>query len=110
MNLPIAQQRCFHHPAREAAARCPECSRFYCRECITEHDTRVLCEAFLRALNAAAAGRRARGRTLALLIPCAAGFLALWLAFFLVGQALLRVPTSFHEGTLWSAEPEEGAE
>ena len=39
----LSQQRCFNHTSREAVARCPECGRFFCRECITEHDDRVLC-------------------------------------------------------------------
>jgi hypothetical protein len=30
------------------------------------------------------------------------GVLVLWLAFFLMGRALLNLPSSFHEGTLWS--------
>lgn len=29
------------------------------------------------------------------------GVLILWLAFFLLGRALLTLPSSFHEGTLW---------
>lgn len=32
-----------------------------------------------------------------------AGVLLLWVVFFLLGQALLRLPSSFHEGTLWGA-------
>ena len=35
---------------REAVARCPECTQFFCRECITEHDDRVLCSACLKKL------------------------------------------------------------
>jgi len=42
-------------------------------------------------------------RTLQLL----AGVLVLWLAFFLMGRALLKLPSSFHDGKLWgSAEAE----
>ena len=46
----LSLQRCFNHAHREAAARCPECTHFYCRECITEHDDRVICAACLRKL------------------------------------------------------------
>jgi hypothetical protein len=32
-----------------------------------------------------------------------AGVMVLWLAFFLMGRALLSLPTSFHDGTFWSS-------
>ena len=41
----LAQQRCRNHLERSAAGRCPTCSFFYCRECITEHAGRLLCAA-----------------------------------------------------------------
>lgn len=46
----LIHQRCFNHATREAVARCPECSQFFCRECITEHDDRVICSACLKKL------------------------------------------------------------
>jgi hypothetical protein len=30
-----------------------------------------------------------------------AGLFTVWLFFYLLGQGLLRLPSSFHEGTLW---------
>jgi hypothetical protein len=47
----ITQQRCLNHMLREAVARCPECSRFFCRECITEHEDKVLCASFENGLK-----------------------------------------------------------
>ena len=38
----LIHRRCLHHPAREAVALCPECRRFYCRECVTEHAGRMI--------------------------------------------------------------------
>ncbi len=46
----LASQRCLNHATREAVARCPECGHFYCRECITEHDDRVICASCLKKL------------------------------------------------------------
>jgi hypothetical protein len=43
----LTHQRCYHHQFREAVARCPECGRFFCRECITEHADKVLCASCL---------------------------------------------------------------
>jgi len=103
----IASQRCFNHTAREAAARCPECGRFFCRECVTEHEDRVICATCLRKL---AAGRERRGprfEGLVFLFRLAAGIMVLWLTFYCIGQFLLRLPSSFHEGALWRETPWE---
>ena len=102
----LTRQRCWLHPARPSAARCPSCTRFYCRECVTEHDGRLLCAACLRAKVAAvpaAAARRWRavarglGRAGALLVSVG----LLWGMFLLFGRTLARIPAKFHEGTLW---------
>ena len=50
MTSNLTFQRCFNHAAREAVARCPACGHYFCRECITEHDDRVICAACLRKL------------------------------------------------------------
>lgn len=98
----LIHQRCFHHSLREAVARCPECRQFYCRECITEHDDRVICANCLRRL--AGAGKDSR-RSFAWAKPVlqgAAGLAVLWVIFYLFGAALLSIPSSFHEGTVWA--------
>jgi hypothetical protein len=96
----ISARRCFNHGMREAVARCPLCGKFYCRECIAEHDGRMICA---RCLLPGGASRR-KGRYLTgflRAIQLLAGVLVLWFAFFLAGRALLTMPSSFHEGTLW---------
>jgi hypothetical protein len=98
----ISAQCCFSHPTREAAARCPECARSFCRECVTEHNGRVICAACLARLGRGAGAVRARLLdALAGLARCAAGLLVLWLIFFALGAWLLRIPASFHEGLMW---------
>jgi len=97
----LAAQRCHHHPEREAAARCPECGLFYCRECITEHDDRVICASCLRTL---AVAKRGRGNRLGGVWRLAAGVFGIviaWFFFYTMGRLLLLTPTSFHEGTVW---------
>ena len=93
----LHQQRCFHHAAREAVARCPSCTRFFCRECIVEHGGRVLCAA---CLAGQAASRPAAGRWtgLAWSLVAAAGFLFSWMAFYYLGALLIRVPAEFLGG------------
>lgn len=97
----LSEQRCFNHRQREAAARCPGCRRYFCRECVTEHEDRVLCSACLS--HEAGPSRPAAGR-FALIFRCwqfAAGGLVVWLFFYLLGRALLAIPSEFHEGTIW---------
>jgi uncharacterized paraquat-inducible protein A len=94
--VPLRQQRCVNHPAREASARCPECGRFYCRECVTEHDDRLLCASCLAKL--AEAARRSRGRRLLLvrLLLVGVSFGVIFLLFLLLGSFLISIPSKFH--------------
>jgi len=104
----LTLQRCLHHAGREAVARCPECGGFFCRECITEHDDRVLCADCLAKLTAAKPAER-KSRELPLLVTRALlGFLAAWLIFYSVGRMLLASPESFHNGSLWE-HPQGGS-
>lgn len=100
----LARQRCFIHDEREAAARCPVCRNAYCRECVTEHEGRVVCAACLkRSLSERTAPRRRLARIAAGALPIA-GLLLAWLFFYGVGQALMLIPASVHDGAAWSAK------
>jgi len=97
----ISRRRCFNHPVREASARCPECERFFCRECVTEHEDRVICSGCLKKL--AASHKRklpARGFIVgSFRLLC--GIFVAWLFFRTVGSMLLGVPSEFHDGQYW---------
>jgi hypothetical protein len=99
--VPVLRERCFHHPEREAAARCPGCRRFYCRECVTEHAGRVLCAACLRDRSRTAVPRALRLGRLFAAAPFLLALLLLWLGFYGAGRLLLAVPSQFHDGTVW---------
>ena len=98
---------CFHHPDRTASARCPECGRAYCRECVTEHAGRVICAVCLERHSA---GPRQPWRLRAAMLgaQCACAFLLLWVVFYALGTWLLRLPSSVHAGLLWE-KPETEA-
>jgi len=99
----LAERRCFHHADREAVARCPACRRFFCRECITEHEGRVVCASCLTGEDEA----ESEGRRRPVLLRWAfavASFALLWGCFLFAGRALLALPDSFHDGTLWRPE------
>jgi hypothetical protein len=95
----LTYQRCANHAGREAVARCPDCKRFFCRECVTEHEDRVLCSSCLSRRIQKKAQKRYRG--IVKLLPLAIGFLTAWLFFYWLGEGLLFLPSSFHEGTFW---------
>jgi hypothetical protein len=97
----LLHQRCFNHAMREAVARCPECGRFFCRECVTEHDDRVVCSACLKKLARGPLARRPALVRVFRFAQCVAGLIIAWFFFFLIGEALLKIPASVHEGTLW---------
>jgi hypothetical protein len=91
----IARERCFNHASREAVARCPECGRYFCRECIGEYEDRAICAFCLKRLSA----KPARRHHLAALVRLAqvfAGILLLWSSFYLLGNMLLRIPSTYH--------------
>ncbi len=104
----ITSSRCFHHPEREAAAVCPECRKHYCRECVTEHDGRMLCAQCLEKLLAKPRSRRLHLRHVKIIGRCLAGFVTAWLFFYYLGEALLSIPVPFHEGTIWNTTKPSG--
>ncbi|MBI5091025.1 MAG: rhomboid family protein [Candidatus Hydrogenedentes bacterium] len=101
----LAEQRCFNHAVREAAARCLDCKRFFCRECVTEHAGRMLCALCLVKASQSPQARR-RARAIAVLVrpaQVAASVLFLWLVFYAIGQGLLMLPDTFHKQDLWQS-------
>lgn len=97
----LAEQTCLNHPLREAAARCPECKSFYCRECITEHDDRVICASCLRKLARPTGERKNPALVLKQIVLFLGGILTMWLFFYWAGQILLLIPAEFHDASLW---------
>jgi hypothetical protein len=106
----LIHQRCFNHVQREAVARCPGCERFFCRECVTEHEHQVVCAACLRQRVKPSILRRPGFAAGARLAQVFAGVLMAWFFFYLVGWLLTSLPDSFHEGTLWKNALPGGAD
>lgn len=97
----LVHQRCFHHSLREAVARCPECRQFYCRECITEHEDRVICATCLKKITATAETRRVSLAWVSPLVQVCIGTGLIWLFFYFFGATLLSIPSQYHEGSVW---------
>ena len=90
----LLDQRCLNHPEREAVVRCPECRRFFCRECVTEHRGLMMCNACVEKAAHARDEKKGAGWRWAPL--AAAGLLLAWLTFYYLGMALARMPATFH--------------
>jgi hypothetical protein len=93
--------RCLNHRDREAAARCPSCKDYFCRECVTEHEGRVMCARCLAAL-AGGAGAKDAGRSFTRPILAFIAFAFVVWFFFLLGRTLLMLPDAFHDGAFWT--------
>lgn len=102
----LQKTRCFNHTSREAVARCPVCKNFFCRECITEHNGRVMCAACIQAAAVPANESSRKVIQAAAILGASAakslfGILLMWILFYALGRVLLLIPDSFHTGELW---------
>jgi hypothetical protein len=100
----LASQRCLNHSSREAAARCPECGFYFCRECITEHDDRVICAACLKKLAQKEARAPRRRLNLWPVAQGASGLFIAWFVFYIIGRLLLAIPDEFHDAAVWKTK------
>ena len=82
------QQRCLNHLSREAAVRCPVCRNYFCRECVTEHDDRLVCAGCLNKMRAPAAQDRRKVWTW---VAPVGGLLLAWGFYCMLGWALTNL-------------------
>jgi len=93
---PFAQQRCFVHPGREAASLCLECRRSYCRECVVDHDGRLICAACLARMRAPVIrGGRLLHQTFSA-VGLAFTLLLCWIIFYMAGRLLMNAEPARH--------------
>jgi len=92
----LIHQRCWNHSAREAVVRCPACSRYFCRECVTEHRGRMMCAGCVAGATSSSADDR-RSSGLLWTTFAAAGILLAWLIFYYLGALLARIPSDFFD-------------
>ena len=93
----LAQERCFRHEARQAAGRCPACRRYYCRECLTEHQHRLLCVSCLAKLPTTASSISRRPWRWDYAYPLA-GLLLAFTLFYWLGHTLILSRNAFRAG------------
>jgi len=91
MNRAPLHQRCWNHEGREAVCLCPACGRCFCRECVTEHEARLLCAACLEAASGAGRPRRGAMSAFAIVSLAMASLLFTWGVFFSLGEAIMSL-------------------
>ena len=97
MSVELAQMRCRTHAGREAVGRCPECRHYYCRECVTEHDGRLLCGQCLAA-RGTAGDVRSGTRWLVWTAAALLGLFISFVVFYSTGYVLRQLPPAWSRG------------
>ena len=100
MKKDLTAKRCFNHHSREAVARCPECMRFFCRECVTEQNQKMICAGCLQKDIIKKKSSFHLGAFIKKSVGVSLGFIFLWCCFYYLGRILIAIPSSFHEGFL----------
>lgn len=102
----MSARTCGIHPTREAVARCPSCEGYFCRECITEHDFRMICAGCLAELldgggeEKTKSGVGIAGPVLSVL-QVAAGVVVVWFVCFTLAELLRELPPELHSGSMF---------
>ena len=93
----LQSQMCFIHAERPAAARCPSCQKHFCRECVVEHEGRMLCQSCIEAtIETEEKKDRTVIKSLAGFASASISIALLWVAFYLLGHMLSSIPADFH--------------
>jgi len=85
----FGSQTCFVHTSREAVALCLECRHSFCRECVVDHDGRLVCAGCLARLQAHRVDGSGRLRAFVQTGGILAALLLCWVLFYVAGRALL---------------------
>ena len=99
----LGDTTCVTHADRVSSARCPSCRQFYCSECITEHQGKMICAGCLEKELASIRPIRKERRSFPLmaLVQFLVAVLVVWMVFYFFAQTLADIPDDFHDGTIW---------
>jgi hypothetical protein len=93
--------KCRNHLVREVAAKCMGCSQWFCRECVTRLERKMYCADCLNQRIHKPAQKKRDWYLVSTGIQLLLGLGGLWFTAYLTGKILVKIPSSFHEGTFW---------
>jgi hypothetical protein len=93
----FATRRCFIHANREAASLCVTCRRSFCRECVVDHEGRLMCNACLAKATKRPATRESRLAILTGPINILCAVVLCWFVFYMVGRGFLLLEPVRHQ-------------
>ena len=88
----LRHARCLFHPVREAAARCPHCGGTFCRECVTDEDSRLACPPCLRRMSQPSAPKPSVARRFRQVLAGISALACLAALFFVLLQWRVNTP------------------
>lgn len=94
----LRKRKCANHESREAVARCPECRKDFCRECITEHKNKMLCTNCLREITQKKDARKRKMEIVFAMFLFFIGMLISYYFFFGLASIFSEIPDQFHNG------------
>ena len=86
----LAASRCLHHPAREAASRCPSCKHFFCRECVVVFEDKLICASCLNRTTSEGEGEAKTGLGFGGVAFALLSFLTAWFVFYVISWYILQ--------------------
>ncbi len=86
--MTLSVRRCLNHEDRQAAARCPRCQGFFCRECVSIFQRQLICAACLSEATEPIAKVKAQGLWLTAFLAVL-GLILVWGVFYMAGSWLL---------------------
>jgi hypothetical protein len=97
------RQDCLHHPHRGAVARCPACAQSFCRECVVEHEGKLLCTDCLEAKKVKNDERPVAWWQLPIWpwVQILLGLVMLSALFYASGRIVRAIPPDYHNGIKW---------
>ena len=95
--MDLVLQKCTIHRDREAVVRCPGCSGYFCRECVTEHEGKFLCSSCLQRRRPTRRLTGGIGVRVIGAIAIMAGVSFAWFLFYLLGRILILIPPNLHD-------------
>jgi hypothetical protein len=101
----IEKKHCYNHQEREPVAKCPECGNYFCWECITEFEYRVLCAECIKKKSVKKTekpgGVDVFFRLIFIPLKVITGIIITWAVFFVLAQGLILIPDNFHSGRIF---------